>query len=233
MHLRNGRHGYGLVTKLLHWLTVVAIAAQFVVGWTMSADDAGADRAEDRLGRLEERFEAELDRLEERAETQGDAAEERFEEQADRLRERFEADQDAAETRFDDDEFVSAAFPDVVSLAFLGNGISAPEWHVLLGLSLLALGLVRLLWRRTTPLPPWAEHLSSGERRLESWLEKLVLMGLLVVPATGLLLVAGEEDWLPIHVAAQIGFLAVIAVHVGLVLKHTVVRRHRHLGRMV
>jgi cytochrome b561 len=233
MHLRNGRHGYGLVTKLLHWLTVAAIAAQFAVGWTMSADDAGADRADDRLDRLEERFESELARLEERAEAQGDAAEERFEEQADRLREQFEADQDAVEIRFDDDEFVSAAFADVVSLDFLGDGTAAPEWHVLLGLSLLALGLVRLLWRRTTPLPPWAEHLSGGERRLESWLERLLLMGLLVVPATGLLLVAGEEDWLPIHVAAQIGFLTVTAVHVGLVLKHTVVRRHRHLGRMV
>jgi cytochrome b561 len=233
MHLRNGEHGYGLGTKLLHWLTIAAIIAQFVVGWTMSYDDEGADRADDRLSRLEERFEAELARLEEQAEAQGDAAEERFEEQADRLQEQFEADQDAAEQRFDDDDLVSAAFTDVVSFDFLGGGLSAPEWHVLLGLSLIALGLVRLVWRRTTPLPPWAEHLSAGERKLESWLEKLLLTMLLVVPATGLLLVAGEEDWLPVHVTAQIVFLAVIAAHLALVLKHTVVRRNRHLSRLL
>ena len=34
--------------------------------------------------------------------------------------------------------------------------------HVGLGLTVLALGVVRLLWRRTTPLPPWAENLSPG-----------------------------------------------------------------------
>ena len=39
MRLRNGEHGYGVVTKFLHWLTVAAIAGQFAVGWTMEADD--------------------------------------------------------------------------------------------------------------------------------------------------------------------------------------------------
>ena len=38
---------------------------------------------------------------------------------------------------------------------------------------------------------------------------------------------------LPVHVTAQMVFLAVIALHAGLVLKHTVVRRHRHLERML
>ncbi len=70
----------------------------------------------------------------------------------------------------------------------------------MLGLSIIGLALVRMLWRRTTPLPPWAEHLSPGERTLEHWLEKLLLTLLIVTPATGLLLVAGEDDWLPVHV---------------------------------
>ena len=95
------------------------------------------------------------------------------------------------------------------------------------------LAAVRLVWRRTTPLPPWAEHLSAGERRLEGRLEKLLLALLFVVPATGLLLVAAGDDWLPVHVAAQIVFLVAIAAHVGLVLRHTVVRRNRHLARML
>jgi cytochrome b561 len=36
-----------------------------------------------------------------------------------------------------------------------------------------------------------------------------------------------------VHVTAQVVFLGVIALHIGLVLKHTVVRRHRHLARML
>ena len=39
MHLRNGDHGYGVVTKLLHWVTVAALTAQFAVGWSMDLDD--------------------------------------------------------------------------------------------------------------------------------------------------------------------------------------------------
>jgi cytochrome b561 len=193
MHLRNGEHGYGAVTKLLHWLTVVAVVAQFVVGWTMSVDDSARDR-----------FDQRMERLEEQAEAQGEAAEERWDEEEERLE----------EARPDSDDGPSTL-------------------HVVLGLSIIGLALARILWRRTTPLPPWAEHLSSGERTLQHWLEKLLLTMLIVTPATGLLLVAGEDDWLPVHVTAQIALLALIAVHVGLVLSHTVVRRNRHLSRML
>ncbi len=49
MPLRNGPHGYGAVTKTLHWLTVLAIAAQFVVGYTMD-DDSEAGRDCDPVG---------------------------------------------------------------------------------------------------------------------------------------------------------------------------------------
>lgn len=37
--LRNGSHGYGLVTKGLHWATVLLLLAQFTVGYLM--DDGG------------------------------------------------------------------------------------------------------------------------------------------------------------------------------------------------
>lgn len=87
-----------------------------------------------------------------------------------------------------------------------------------------------MFWRRATPLPPWAEHLSARERRLEGGVEKLLLALLVVLPASGLLLVAASADWLPVHVTAQVAFLVAIAVHVGLVLTHTVVRRNRHNG---
>jgi cytochrome b561 len=40
--LRNGPHGYGLVTKFLHWATVVLLLAQFVVGYVMAGRAAAA-----------------------------------------------------------------------------------------------------------------------------------------------------------------------------------------------
>jgi cytochrome b561 len=64
-------------------------------------------------------------------------------------------------------------------------------------------------------------------------LEKTLLTLLLVVPASGLLLLIVGTDWLAVHVTAQLLLLAVVACHVGLVLKHTLVRRHRHLARML
>lgn len=217
MRLRNDESGYGAVTKVLHWLTVLVIAAQFVVGCTMDADDAAIDREDERIDRLE-------DLGEDATEARGERAEEAFEAEIERLRDELDARED---------EYVSEAFSDVFSDGALADGLSLPEAHVLLGLSLILLGVLRMAWRRTTPLPPWAEHLSKGERRLEALLERLLLTLLLVVPGTGLLLVAGETDWLVVHVAAQVLLLGVIALHVGLVLKHTVLHRHRHLRRML
>jgi cytochrome b561 len=216
MHLRNGDHGYGVVTKFLHWLTVAAVVGQFTVGWTMAAGDA-LDLEKDRIDELEEAGE-------ELADERGDFVEEAFKAEIDRL----EDELDALE-----DEYVSAAFSDVFSGNFLIDGLSLPEIHVLLGLSIMLLGLVRVVWRIATPLPPWADFLKPGERRLESLLENVLLTMLIVVPGTGLLLIAGEISWLPVHIGAQLVLLATIAVHVGLVLSHTVIRRDRQLARML
>jgi cytochrome b561 len=201
----NSEHGYGAVTKSLHWLTVAALAAQFTVGLTMDVDDAVLDMEKDRIEQFEEYVEG-----------QGEAAEEMFEGEIDRM----EAALDAQ-----DDNPVWAAFGE--------PGLSLPEVHVLLGVSIVMLGVLRLLWRRVTPLPAWAPHLSAGERRLEAALEKALLSLLFVVPATGLVLLAFGDDWLGLHITAQVVLVAVIAVHVGLVLKHSVVRRNRHLSRML
>jgi len=217
MRLRNGDHGYGVVTKFLHWLTVAIIAGQFAIGWTMDADDAALRRADERIDRLEELGE-------EQAEIQGEAVEQAFENKIDRLRDELDASEDNR---------VAAALSDVPSGDLLAGGLSGPELHVVLGLSIMLLGLFRVLWRARTPLPPWADYLGPGERRLQSLLEKVLLTLLFVVPGTGLLLVVGSNDWLPVHVTAQVLLLGVIALHVGLALKHTVVRRHRHLARML
>jgi cytochrome b561 len=214
--LRNGDHGYGLVTKALHWATVAALVGQFLLGWTMDLDE-GLDRADDRL-------DAEADRLEEDAESRGKAAEEQAEAE-------IRARDDALDAR--DDEPAADVFSQVVSGSAFGDGFTLAELHVSLGLLVIVLALVRTLWRRSTPLPPWAEHLSAGERRLEARLEKLLLALLFVVPATGILLVLAGSGWVPVHVTAQIAFLVVVAGHVGLVLRHTVVHRNRHLARML
>jgi cytochrome b561 len=216
MPLRNGGHGYGLVTKLLHWTTVAAIVGQFLVGWTMEADDEAFDREKDRIDALE-------DAGKDSAKAQGDAAEGAFKAEIDRMEDQLDARED---------NYVSAAFSDVSSGHFLNDGLSLPEIHVLLGLSIMLLGLLRIVWRTATPLPPWGAFLRPGERRLEAVLEKLLLTLLFVVPASGLLLIVGASDWLPVHIAAQVVLLAVIAVHVGLVLSHTVIRRDGQLWRM-
>ena len=87
MPLRNGEHGYGVVTKSLHWLTVAAITGQFAVGLTMEADDAAFDREDDRIDQLE-------DSGEEVAKRQGQAAEERFDDEIDRLEDQLKARED-------------------------------------------------------------------------------------------------------------------------------------------
>lgn len=214
-----GPAAYGVVSRALHWLTVVVLVAQFVVGWTMSDDayDVGADRAEQRLDAFEDRGEA-------AAERQGETAEERFEREVQRREAALEPGED---------DGVPEALVDVVTLRGVGDGLSAPEVHVLLGLLVLGIGVVRLVRRRIVPLPPWAEHLSARERVLEGALEKALLTLLLVVPLTGLALALGTDDLLVLHVAAQVALLLVVSVHVGLVLRHTVVHRNRHLSRML
>ena len=77
MRYRNGDHGYGVVTKALHWSTVAAILGQFLVGYGMDFG-AAADRHKDAV-------EAQEERLEEGAEGKGDAAEERAEAEVARL----------------------------------------------------------------------------------------------------------------------------------------------------
>ena len=107
------------------------------------------------------------------------------------------------------------------------------DLHVVLGLLILGLAVVRVFWRFVGGLPPWAPALSHGERFLEGWLEKALLLLLFAIPISGLLLVTGDDDWLPLHIGAHIAFFVVVGLHIALVLKHTVIQRDRHLARML
>ena len=177
MPLRNGPHGYGAVTKALHWLIVFALVAQFVLGYGMEELSEWSTRSEE-----------------------GDADE---------------------------------------ALVFL---------HGWVGGAILVLASVRLLWRRATALPPWAEQLSVLDRRAEHRVEQLLYLLLFVIPTTGLalLFLSGEErevgvdaEWQPpydlldddvllsAHVGSQLLLYAAVAVHVGIAV------RRRTVGRML
>jgi cytochrome b561 len=105
--------------------------------------------------------------------------------------------------------------------------------HVVLGVTILVVTLLRIVWRRTTPLPPWADGLSAGERRLAHATETTLYVCLLVMPATGLTLLLVDDDLLPLHVASHVAFFVALLLHVGLVLKHQLVDRDRLLNRML
>lgn len=206
MHWRSGDHGYGVVSKTLHWVTVLALAAQFWVGWTMEADDDAfaADKAR-------------IEQLEEQAKDLEGPARDTAREEVNRLEDALDARSDEAE-----DEFVreSLRHPTEPSLPLL---------HVGLGVLVMCLGAVRIAWRRTG-LPPWAEHLGPTARTVAGATEKVLLASLFVMPGSGILLVLAGAEWLPLHVASHVVFGVALLVHVGLHLAHA---RHGHLRRML
>ena len=110
--------------------------------------------------------------------------------------------------------------------------------HAGLGVTILALALVRVVWRLRVGLPPWAETLSAFERRLAHRTEVVLYALMFLIPITGLaLLFLSGEDWdllggeweaplemidedllLGAHISAHVLFFLAIAAHLALVL---------------
>jgi cytochrome b561 len=105
--------------------------------------------------------------------------------------------------------------------------------HVALGIAILVIAIVRVYWRLSTPLPPWAESLSVTEQQIATWTERVMLGLLFVIPVSGLLLRFGDDDWLGVHVAAHIAFFLALAAHVGLLVGRGLVGRPVLLRRMI
>jgi cytochrome b561 len=63
------------------------------------------------------------------------------------------------------------------------------EWHKSIGLIALAVAIARYLWRRLTPLPDWAQHLSEGERRAIHYIERVLYVCIFLMPVSGYLFV--------------------------------------------
>jgi cytochrome b561 len=105
--------------------------------------------------------------------------------------------------------------------------------HVALGLTILALTVFRLWWRRRQGLPPWASTLSAVERTVAHWTERALYAVLLVMATSGLWLVLVSDDVVAVHVASHVAFFVALAAHLGLVLKHQLIRRDGLLARML
>lgn len=98
--------------------------------------------------------------------------------------------------------------------------------HVLLGVVIVVLALARWTWRRVDSLPEWAASLSERDRRFAHRTERVLLALLVVVPATGVvLLLSGDDDLLPLHVAGHVALYLAVAAHLGLVLRRRLVPR--------
>lgn len=131
---------------------------------------------------------------------------------------------DAFEDRLDRLEDQCEARADDYDL--LGGGFDLAELHLVVGLTVLALGLVRPLWRRHAGLPPWSERLSAAERRLATWTERSLMVLLVVVPVSGLVLIGtGDDAWLPLHIGAHVAFFVTLAAHLFTNLRPAVLRR--------
>lgn len=97
--------------------------------------------------------------------------------------------------------------------------------HVVLGVSILALAVLRLWWRRRSTLAPWAPHLGPGARSIEHKVEVALYALLVAIPLSGLWLVLVDDDAVAVHVGAHLAFFAVLAVHVGVVLRYRLLPR--------
>ena len=130
------------------------------------------------------------------------------------------------------------------------------NWHKSIGLVLFTLAVLRIAWRKLTPLPDWAPTLTPAERSLSHWNETLLYWCMFLMPVTGYLYVMagdygvnlfgrwalpnpiGKVEWLAavtrvVHITTSYILLIVVGSHVGLGLKHHLFDRDGFLYRML
>ena len=130
------------------------------------------------------------------------------------------------------------------------------NWHKSIGLVLLALVVLRIVWRKTTPLPDWAPMLSPAERAISHRNEMLLYICMFLLPISGYLFVMaggfgiklfgfhdlpnpiGKQEWLAVvarvaHIVVAYATVVFVAWHVGLGLKHHLFERDGFLNRML
>ena len=130
------------------------------------------------------------------------------------------------------------------------------EWHKSIGLIVLALAIVRYVWRRTTPLPDWAPRLSVGEQRAIHQIERVLYVCMFLMPISGFVFVMaggfgvkffglwplpnpiGEHATLARAAQLTHGSVATLLVvalfaHWGLIVRHQRVHKDRYVHRML
>jgi cytochrome b561 len=66
--------------------------------------------------------------------------------------------------------------------------------HASAGITVLAVTVLRLVWRRMVALPPWPAHLTGPQRRVIHLVEMTLYAMLIAKPVTGLLLLGADGD---------------------------------------
>lgn len=128
-------------------------------------------------------------------------------------------------------------------------------WHKWIGLTVLALTVLRLAWRTYSPPPPLPASVTAWERRLAPWGHGALLVLLLALPVSGWLmssaggvsvrwfgvidlpdLIARDPDIFAVlrtlHHWLAWTLIAVLALHVAAVVHHDLLRRDGIFRRM-
>ena len=129
------------------------------------------------------------------------------------------------------------------------------NWHKSIGLVVLAVVLLRLLNRTFNTLPAWAPTLTASEKKAMHHYERLLYLGMLVMPISGFVytMAAGygvhlfEAYHLPnpigkskplgeaakwVHIVSAWVIVAALAAHLFVVFRHQLFVRDNLLGRM-
>ncbi len=130
------------------------------------------------------------------------------------------------------------------------------DWHATIGLIVLILAIVRIVWRKTTPLPSWAPGLSKREQTLAHRTEQVMYVVMIAKPLSGYVLAGaapheidlfgtiplgnpfGESGGLndvalAVHIVTGVAFLIAWVVHVGQALRHQFAKKDHLLERML
>lgn len=93
------------------------------------------------------------------------------------------------------DTFLESADP-----AMVATGKTIMGFHKALGLSVIALTLVRIAWRLANPPPPLPAHMTPMERRLSGLTHLAFYVLLLALPMTGWALVSTGKVPMPVSI---------------------------------
>lgn len=130
------------------------------------------------------------------------------------------------------------------------------HWHHSIGLLILLLATARYIWRKNNPLPNWAPGLSTKEQHIAHWVESTLYFVMFCKPISGMTLaLADGQDLLffnlftitnftgnsPLlfdislffHMASGVLFFAMWFIHIGMVLRHQLIKKDRLLNRML